>query len=340
MADPKTRPPVSGNQTPLVELRSLVVSFPLPGVRFGRSRRRFNAVDKVSFRIGRGESLGLVGESGCGKSTLARAVLRLLPADSGQVIFDGLSVADLERGQIRRLRRRSQMVFQDASGSLNPRMRVGTIIGEPLHIHRLARGWRLRERVQALMEQVGLNPADIDRYPHEFSGGQRQRVGIARAIASGPEFIVCDEPVSALDVSVRGQVLNLLVDLKDELGLSYLFIAHDLAVVRHISDRVAVMYFGQIVELGPADTVLSTPAHPYTRALMAAVPHSRSSRWDRGAIVRGEVPSPGNPPAGCPFAPRCPLATDLCHEREPTLEFTDDTRASHQAACHHADQVS
>jgi oligopeptide/dipeptide ABC transporter ATP-binding protein len=283
---------------------------------FSRIRGVVRAVDGVDLTIRRGATLGLVGESGSGKTTLGRTLLRLIPATEGKATFSGLDVFSLSGSALRALRRRMQIVFQDPAGSLNPRMRVGDIIGEPLKVHALLPRQQRRKRVAELLERVGLSPGYASRYPHEFSGGQRQRIGIARALAPGPEFIVADEPVSALDVSIQAQILNLLSDLQDELGLSYLFIAHNLAVVEHFADEVAVMYLGRIVELAGRDSLYARPTHPYTQALLAAVPRPDPAQRQPRARLGGEVPSPINPPPGCPFHPRCPLTRKLAENAE------------------------
>src|SRR6059036_1422083 len=291
----------------LLDVKALKMHFPLTqGIIFQRQVGAMRAVDGIDFFVEKGETLGLVGESGCGKSTTGRAILQLYKPTAGEVKFDGTELTTLGGEQMRKMRRRMQMIFQDPYASLNPRMTVGNIIGEPIEVHNLARGKEKTERVQELLRVVGLNPYFTNRYPHEFSGGQRQRIGIARALAVEPEFIVCDEPISALDVSIQGQVLNLLTDLRERLGLTYLFIAHDLSVVKHISDRVAVMYLGKVVEIGPPDTIYAGPGHPYTRALLSAVPvpDPQMERKRRRVILTGDVPSPANPPSGCRFHTR------------------------------------
>jgi oligopeptide/dipeptide ABC transporter ATP-binding protein len=302
---------------PLVEVRALRKYFPVRGGLFSRVRAHVKAVEDVSFRIGRGETFGLVGESGCGKTTVGRTMLRLIEPTSGRMLFDGCDVAACSGGELRRLRRRMQIVFQDPYSSLNPRMTVGSIIGESIRIHGLARGRALEERVASLLERVGLLAAYRSRYPHEFSGGQRQRIGIARALALRPDFIVCDEAVSALDVSIQAQILNLFEDLQQEFQLSYLFISHDLNVVRHVADRVGVMYLGQLVEVAPTEEIFRNPRHPYTQALMSANPLPDPEARTERIALRGEVPSALNPPAGCRFHTRCPLAMERCSRQEP-----------------------
>ncbi|HET7771308.1 MAG TPA: dipeptide ABC transporter ATP-binding protein [Chloroflexota bacterium] len=321
----------------LLDVRDLVMHFPLTqGIIFQRKVGAVRAVDGISFQIKRGETLGLVGESGCGKSTTGRAILQLYRPTAGEVIFEGQDLVRLKGEQMRRMRRQVQMIFQDPYASLNPRMTVGSIIGEPLEIHGLAKGREKTQRVQELLSVVGLNPYFANRYPHEFSGGQRQRIGIARALAVNPSFIVCDEPISALDVSIQAQIINLLEELQNEFGLTYLFIAHDLSVVRHISDRIAVMYLGKVVELADHLELYRNPLHPYTKALLSAVPIPDPviERKRERIILTGDVPSPVNPPPGCRFHTRCPLADTICREKEP--EFREVV-PGHWAACHFAE---
>ena len=325
--------------TSLVTVRNLVKHFPVTeGVR-RRKAGLVHAVDDISFDVRRGESLGLVGESGCGKSTTARLLLRILDPTSGSIVFDGTDISHLGQRDLRPLRRRMQLIFQDPYSSLDPRMTVGQIIGEPLAIHRIAAGARARHRVQELMELVGLSPEHYQRYPHEFSGGQRQRIGIARALAVEPRFVVCDEPVSALDVSIQAQILNLLKDLQRELDLTYLFIAHDLSVVRHFCDRIAVMYLGRIVESAPRDELYARPMHPYTQALLSAVPvpDPEKERDRRRIVLTGDVPSPVNPPSACRFRTRCWKAESICSEEEPVLMKRPDHGLEHRSACHFAE---
>ena len=318
----------------LLDVRGLQMHFPVSkGVIFQSKVGEIKAVDGVSFQIIRGETLGLVGESGCGKTTIGRCILQLLKPTGGEVRFRGQDLTQLSGKEMRPLRKELQVIFQDPYGSLNPRMTVGSIVEEPLIIHKIGDRNERRNRVQELFEVVGLNPNMMDRYPYEFSGGQRQRIGIARALAVNPTFIVCDEPVSALDVSIQAQVINLLRSLQERFDLTYLFIAHDLSVVRHISDRVAVMYLGKIVEITGRDELYRDPKHPYTRALLSAVPIPdpvvEASR--ERIILTGDVPSPIDPPKGCSFHPRCPFAMDVCREITPVLK---QTTQGHSVACH------
>jgi oligopeptide transport system ATP-binding protein len=320
----------------LLSVRDLKKHFPITKGVFRRQVGAIKAVDGVTFDIYRGETLGLVGESGSGKSTTGRAILQLEKATSGSVVFAGTELTTLPSGQMRQLRPRMQMVFQDPHASLNPRMTVGSIIAEPLREHGTARGDEQRRRVEELLSMVGLDPVHANRYPHEFSGGQRQRIGIARAIALNPDFIVCDEPIAALDVSIQAQVVNLLEDLQDALGLTYLFISHDLSMVRHIADRVAVMYLGKIMELTDSTTLYASPRHPYTKALLSAVPVPDPDVEEnrRRVILEGDIPSPANPPSGCVFSTRCPMAQERCRVEVPQFR---ELEPGHWAACHFAD---
>ena len=323
---------------PLVVARDLVKHFPLSGGALLRSRQVVHAVDGVSFEIASGETLGLVGESGSGKSTLARLVTRLLEPTGGQVLYDGQDITHWSARRLRPLRRELQMVFQDPYSSLNPRRTVGAIVGEPLRVQGIGTRAERRRRVRELLGVVGLNPEHYNRYPHEFSGGQRQRIGIARALITSPRLLVADEPVSALDVSIQAQTLNLLEDLQEQLGLTYFFIAHDLNVVRHVSDRVAVMYLGKLVELSPADELETKPIHPYTEALLSAVPVVDGAHDPRERIVlRGDPPNPAAPPPACRFHTRCRYATEICRTVEPPLV---DHGNGHLAACHYPLNVS
>ncbi len=331
MTDMTARPTVDA---PLVEVRNLKVSFPVRSGSFiPRRVGEIKAVDDVSFSVARGETLGLVGESGCGKTTLGRAILHLEKAESGEIYFGGQSLNEMSRGELRSLRRRAQIIFQDPYTSLDPRQTAGDCIGEPLKVHGLA-GSRAeyRDEVARLLQTVGLNPNMAGRFPHEFSGGQRQRIGIARALAVGPEFIVCDEPVSALDVSIQGQIINLLQELQQTFGFAYLFVSHDLSVVRHVSDRIAVMYLGRIVEIAGQDELYEDPRHPYTRALLSAIPiPDPDLEAGRERIpLTGEVPSPLDPPAGCSFHPRCPIAIPDCSRDVPELR---EVSPGHWAGC-------
>jgi oligopeptide transport system ATP-binding protein len=340
---PETGTAPTAGQPDLVEVEDLKVYFPVRAGIFQNQIGTVKAVDGITFEIRRGETLGLVGESGCGKSTTGRALIRLREPTEGTVKFDGIDLGQLKPEALRKMRRRMQIIFQDPYGSLDPRMTVGSIINEPIETHRLASGAAKKERVADLLRIVGLDPMYVSRYPHEFSGGQRQRIGVARALAVEPEFIVCDEPISALDVSIQAQVLNLLTDLREQLGLTYLFIAHDLSVVKHISDRVAVMYLGKIVEIGPPDIMYANPGHPYTRALLSAVPVPDPvlERKRKRVILKGDVPSPVNPPEGCRFHTRCWLYERLgqpeeCRTIDPPVRIL---KGDHGAACHFAEQA-
>ncbi len=343
--DRLAKEPVTGE--PILTVKDLTKYFPIKGGGlFRRTIGQVKAVDGVSLELYPGEILGLVGESGCGKSTTGRAIMHLQPASSGSVVFQGKELTGLSRGQMRPLRRDIQIVFQDPYASLNPRLPVYDIVAEPLIIHKLAKGEELRTRVRALLELVGLNPEHANRFPNEFSGGQRQRIGIARALALEPKVLVLDEPVSALDVSIQAGVINLLEDLRDRLNLSYLFIAHDLSVVRHISDRIAVMYLGWIIEIATTDDLFNKPSHPYTQALLSAIPipDPRRERARKRILLTGDVPSPANPPSGCRFRTRCQkFANELsesqqakCVDEIPLLE---DRGTGHPAACHYAEAI-
>jgi oligopeptide transport system ATP-binding protein len=319
---------------PLLEVNNLVMHFPLTqGIIFQRKVGAVQAVDGVTFGVRRGETLGLVGESGCGKSTTGRAILQLYKPTSGEVVFQGKDLTKLPGGDMRRMRRHLQMIFQDPYASLNPRMTVGNIVAEPMQIHHLATKKDRNQKVQELLQTVGLNPYFANRYPHEFSGGQRQRIGIARALAASPDFIVADEPVSALDVSIQAQIVNLLEDLQEKFGLTYLFIAHDLSVVKHISDRVAVMYLGKIVEMADRNALYDDPLHPYTKALLSAVPIPDPviEKKRERIILSGDVPSPINPPSGCHFHTRCPYAMEVCKKIDPIFANQGN---DHYVACH------
>lgn len=310
----------------LVDIQQLHKSFKV-------GKRHLHAIQSLNLQIYRGETLGLVGESGCGKSTVGRTILRLYEPTSGRVDFDAINLQSLNRQELKRMRRRMQIVFQDPYASLNPRMTVQDIVGEPLDIHGLARGKQRRKRIEDLLKCVGLNPNHMSRFPHEFSGGQRQRIGIARALAVEPEFIICDEPISALDVSIQAQVVNLLKRLQSEMNLTFLFIAHDLSMIKYISDRVAVMYLGQLMELTTSEQLYRDPLHPYTQALLSAIPipDPEIEKRRNRIVLKGEVPNPLSPPSGCPFSSRCPLATDKCHTVAPVWR---EVKQDHFAACH------
>ena len=322
-------------QDKLVEVENLVTYFPIFSGVLQKKTGEVKAVDNISFFIRKGETLGLVGESGCGKTTTGRSILKLEEPTSGSVIFDGKNLIEMKGEVLRKMRAKMQPIFQDPFASLNPRMNVGDIIGEPLEVHNLAKGKELIDKVNDLLEKVGLAPEMADRYPHEFSGGQRQRIGIARALSASPSFIVCDEAVSALDVSIQGQIIKLLIKLREELNLTYLFISHDLSVVRHISDRVAVMYLGKIVEITTSDQIYSNPKHPYTKSLLSAVPIPDPivDRKRERIMLKGDVPSPINPPKGCPFHTRCQMAVDSCRTSDQQLKNMGE---EHWVAC---DQV-
>jgi oligopeptide transport system ATP-binding protein len=315
----------------LLDVHDLKKHFPMGDGLFSRHKGVVKAVDGVNLTVNEGETLGLVGESGCGKSTLGRAILRLIEPTGGEVVFQGKNLLTLSQRELRDMRREMQIIFQDPYASLNPRMRVGDIVGEGLEIHKLAKGRAKRDRVMELLHQVGLREDHFDRYPHEFSGGQRQRIGIARALAVSPRFIVCDEPVSSLDVSIQAQIINLLQELQEKMHLTYLFISHDLRVVEHISHRVAIMYLGKVVEIAKSETIYRDAKHPYTRALLSAVPLPDADRKKERVVLEGDVPSPVNPPSGCTFHPRCSYRQPLCSESEPPLDFDGQ---GHGVSCH------
>src|SRR5579883_942125 len=337
MAEPAT---LVGSRT-LLDVRDLKMHFPLTrGILFQRVIGYVRAVDGVSFSIERGQTLGLVGESGSGKTTIGRTLVRLYKPTSGQMLFGDQDLAQLTGEDLRQLRRRVQMIFQDPFASLNPRYTIGSLIAEPMHIYRVASREEIRERTVELLKVVGLRPEYIDRYPHEFSGGQRQRIAVARALSINPEFVIADEPVSALDVSIRAQVLNLLQRLQRQFNLTYLFVSHDLSVVRHVADRIAVMYLGKIVELADRDELYAAPKHPYTKALLSAIPipDPQVEKHRQRIILSGDLPSPINIPRGCRFHTRCPMAQEICREVEPTFERKEGRE--HYAACHFSEQVT
>lgn len=321
------------NKDIMLEVKNLRKYFDLSHGFFNPTKKYVKAVDDVSFYIKKGETFGLVGESGCGKSTVGRTLLRLYKPTDGQIIFDGKDISGMSKGELRPLRKDMQMIFQDPYASLNSRMTVKDIIGEPLDIHKLAKGAKREEVIHDLLKRVGLNEDHASRYPHEFSGGQRQRIGIARALAVSPKFIICDEPISALDVSIQAQVVNMLADLQEEFGLTYLFIAHDLSMVRYISDRVGVMYLGNMAEIADTETLYKRPLHPYTQALLSAipVPDPEVAKANKRIKLKGEVPSPINPPSGCKFRTRCPYAMERCAEEIPAFKEVEE---NHFVACH------
>ncbi|HEU4327077.1 MAG TPA: dipeptide ABC transporter ATP-binding protein [Roseiflexaceae bacterium] len=332
-----TAPAAGATQGPLLEVKNLVKHFPIKGGLLRRTVATVKAVDGVSFHVQPGETLGIVGESGCGKTTTGRTILRLEQATGGSVMFGGQDVLKASPGQLKTLRRDLQIVFQDPYASLNPRMTIGESIAEGLVIHRMGNAKERMDRVQQVLATVGLHRSHLNRFPHEFSGGQRQRIGIARALVMNPKLIVCDEPVSALDVSIQAQVLNLLRRLQQEFGLTYLFIAHNLSVVEHISDRVGVMYLGKMVELAKSETLFRQPRHPYTKALISAIPANMPGTKRERIILQGDVPSPINPPSGCRFHPRCWMAREVCKTDEPAFE---EKEPGHWSACHFAHEVS
>lgn len=325
----------------LLEVKNLQKYFPIRGGLLGREVGKVHAVDTVSFTLRQGKTLGLVGESGCGKSTLGRTLLRLTDPTAGEILYEGQDIAKLKPSELRALRKEIQIIFQDPFASLNPRMSIREILSEPFEIHGLYKQPdERRAKIVELLQEVGLNPEAAERYPHEFSGGQRQRIGIARALALKPKLIVADEPVSALDVSIQSQVLNLMMDLRDKYGLSYIFIAHDLAVIEHISDDIAVMYLGKIIEHTTAEQLYKQPRHPYTQALIASIPEPKIDRSKPKKTLQGDVPSPINPPPGCRFNTRCPYAKDKCRSAEPELKNMGTEGAPHWVACHFADELS
>ena len=321
--------------TALLAAENLVKEFPVRGGVLGE-KRLLTAVAGIDLELFPGETLGLAGESGCGKSTVARLLTGLIPATKGGIRYAGKELSRMDRGELALFRKDVQMIFQDPFSSLNPRMRVSEIIAEPLAIHRIGSTAQRRERVASLMERVGLSPDQLSRFPHEFSGGQRQRIGIARALAVSPKLIIADEPVSALDLSIQAQIINLLQEVKGELGLSFLFITHDLSVLRHLSDRIAIMYLGRIVETGSRDEVLTSQLHPYTEALLSAIPSIDPEKRRRRVIARGELPSPLSPPSGCPFHPRCPYVQEICSQVRPELL---EKEPGHRAACHFSEKI-
>nr|BFD30640.1 dipeptide ABC transporter ATP-binding protein [Pigmentibacter ruber] len=325
----------------ILQIKNLIKYFPIYGGLIGKEIAKVHAVDDVSFSLAKGKTLGLVGESGCGKSTLGRTILRLIEPTSGTIVFNGKDISKLSQKELRYLRKEFQIVFQDPFASLNPRMSIREILSEPFEIHKLYTNKNERElKIISLLNEVGLNPEFIDRYPHEFSGGQRQRIGIARAISLNPKIIICDEPVSALDVSIQSQILNLMMDLRDKYHLSYIFIAHDLSVIEHISDDVAVMYLGKIVEYTSSDNLYSKPLHPYTKALISSIPKHDIVEKRKRQVIQGDIPSPINPPSGCRFHTRCPFAKEICSEKIPDLKNMGTHSSPHFVSCHFTKELS
>ncbi|MGY3803075.1 ABC transporter ATP-binding protein [Pigmentibacter ruber] len=325
----------------ILQIKNLIKYFPIYGGLIGKEIAKVHAVDDVSFSLAKGKTLGLVGESGCGKSTLGRTILRLIEPTSGTIVFNGKDITKLSQKELRYLRKEFQIVFQDPFASLNPRMSIREILSEPFEIHKLYTNKNERElKIISLLNEVGLNPEFIDRYPHEFSGGQRQRIGIARAISLNPKIIICDEPVSALDVSIQSQILNLMMDLRDKYHLSYIFIAHDLSVIEHISDDVAVMYLGKIVEYTSSDNLYSKPLHPYTKALISSIPKHDIVEKRKRQVIQGDIPSPINPPSGCRFHTRCPFAKEICSEKIPELKNMGTHSSPHFVSCHFTKELS
>lgn len=325
----------------ILQIKNLIKYFPIYGGLIGKEIAKVHAVDDVSFSLAKGKTLGLVGESGCGKSTLGRTILRLIEPTSGTIVFNGKDITKLSQKELRYLRKEFQIVFQDPFASLNPRMSIREILSEPFEIHKLYTNKNERElKIISLLNEVGLNPEFIDRYPHEFSGGQRQRIGIARAISLNPKIIICDEPVSALDVSIQSQILNLMMDLRDKYHLSYIFIAHDLSVIEHISDDVAVMYLGKIVEYTSSDNLYSKPLHPYTKALISSIPKHDIVEKRKRQVIQGDIPSPINPPSGCRFHTRCPFAKEICSEKIPDLKNMGTHSSPHFVSCHFTKELS
>ncbi len=325
----------------ILQVNNLVKYFPITGGILGKQIAKVHAVDGVTFSVRKGNTLGLVGESGCGKSTLGRTVLRLIEPNSGNIIFDGKDITKITQAELRPLRKEIQIVFQDPFASLNPRMSIKEILSEPYEIHGLYNDKRQRlNKIVTLLQEVGLSPESIDRYPHEFSGGQRQRIGIARALSLNPKIIICDEPVSALDVSIQSQILNLMMDLRDKYNLSYIFIAHDLSVIEHISDEVAVMYLGKIVEYTSSDNLYKNPMHPYTKALISSIPRHNIVEKRERQVIQGDLPSPIDPPSGCRFHTRCPFVKDICTTKTPELKNLGTDHDSHLVACHFSLEIN